>query len=428
MQAPRVIELTWMKPSLRWTIVALLCLAMVIGLLDRINFSVALALKEFQARFSLTDQDRGLLNSAFFWTYTCLQAPAGWIVDRYGVKRLFTVAVALWGLVTAATAIVTFAWQLIALRLLLGASEALLTPASMRWIRMNCREDQRGIAIGIVMAGTKIGPAIGAWLSAALITMYGWQTMFVLLGLCSFVWLVPWIGLAQDGDAAPVTIKPAQPQATIRDLFRNPILWGTLIGAFCYQYYVNFCITWMPAYFVDRHGLTLNSMGLYTMFSFGGMAVIATVAGYAADRLIARGYNAPLVRKTFVIAGLAIASTELLGAVVDSQSLAIVFAIVSLSGLGLATANAWALTQTLIPGHLVGRVVGLQALAASAPGIVAPLLTGWLKEITGGYTAPFQLICALLITGLLSYLFLVREKYANQWVESAALAGDPQHA
>ena len=176
---------------------------MVIGLLDRINFSVALALKDFQDRFLLTDQDRGLLNSAFFWTYTCLQAPAGWVVDRYGVKRLFTVAVALWGVITAATAVVTFAWQLVLLRLLLGASEALLTPASMRWIRLNCREDQRGIAIGIVMAGTKVGPAIGAWLSAILISAYGWQMMFVLLGLCSFAWLIPWLRFAKDGGAEP---------------------------------------------------------------------------------------------------------------------------------------------------------------------------------------------------------------------------------
>ena len=85
----------------RWTVIALIATAMVIGLLDRINFSVALAVVDFQQRFSLTDSDRGLLNSAFFWTYTALQAPAGWVVDRYGVKRLFTIAVASWGVITA---------------------------------------------------------------------------------------------------------------------------------------------------------------------------------------------------------------------------------------------------------------------------------------------------------------------------------------
>jgi hypothetical protein len=38
------------------------------------------------------------------------------------------------------------------------------------------------------------------------------------------------------------------------------------------------------------------------------------------------------------------------------------------------------------------------------------------------------LICALLVTGLLSYVFLVREKYADRWAQSAALAGDRQPA
>ena len=57
----------------RWTVIGLLATAMVIGLLDRINFSVALAVVDFQHRFRLTDSDRGLLNSAFFWTYTALQ-------------------------------------------------------------------------------------------------------------------------------------------------------------------------------------------------------------------------------------------------------------------------------------------------------------------------------------------------------------------
>jgi len=164
-------------------------------------------------------------------------------------------------------------------------------------------------------------------------------------------------------------------------------------------------------------------MGIYTMFSFGGMGLVATLAGYLADRLIARGWHATRVRKGVVIAGLAIASTEMLGAVVDSQRLAVFFSIVSLSALGLATANAWALTQRLIPASLVGRVVGLQALAASAPGIAAPLITGWLKQATGGYTAAFVVVCALLVAGVLAYTFLVRDKYsiehANEFADNA---------
>jgi sugar phosphate permease len=171
-------------------------------------------------------------------------------------------------------------------------------------------------------------------------------------------------------------------------------------------------MTWMPAYFVERRNLSLASMGLYTMASFMGMAVVATAAGWVADRLIDRGGDPVKVRKGFAIAGFLVASTEVIGALSDSADVALFFAIFSLSGLGLTTANYWALTQTLIPGAAVGRIVGIQNCAANLPGIAAPLLTGWLKQKTGGYDAPMQAIWFFLLAGVLSYVFLVRKKYA----------------
>jgi nitrate/nitrite transporter NarK len=91
---------------------------------------------------------------------------------------------------------------------------------------------------------------------------------------------------------------------------------------------------------------------------------------------------------------------------------ALFFAVFSLTGLGLATANYWALTQTLIPGGAIGRIVGIQNCAANIPGIVAPILTGWLVARTGSYEAPMQAIWAFLLLGVAAYVFLVRERYA----------------
>jgi hypothetical protein len=153
-------------------------------------------------------------------------------------------------------------------------------------------------------------------------------------------------------------------------------------------------------------------MGFYQLFSFGGMAVMAPLAGWAADRLIARGGNPVKVRKAFTLAGFLMASTEVIGGLSNSVPVALFFAIFSLTGLGLATANYWALTQTLIPGGAIGRVVGVQNCAANLPGIVAPIVTGWLKQATGSYDAPMQAIWFFMILGVASYLFLVREKYA----------------
>jgi hypothetical protein len=86
--------------------------------------------------------------------------------------------------------------------------------------------------------------------------------------------------------------------------------------------------------------------------------------------------NPVTVRKTFVIVGFVLAFSEIIGAFTESASLTLFLAVFSLSGLGLTTANYWAVTQTLMPGGAIGRVAGLQNTAASVAGIAAPWITG----------------------------------------------------
>jgi MFS transporter, ACS family, D-galactonate transporter len=191
-------------------------------------------------------------------------------------------------------------------------------------------------------------------------------------------------------------------------------MWGTCVATFCYMYFVYFCMTWMPTYFKERHGLSLTDSGWFTFMSFGGMATVAIIGGWAADRLIARGYNSVTVRKTFVIAGFVLAFSEIIGAFTDSATLTLFFAVFSLTGLGLTTANYWALTQTLMPGNAIGRVAGVQNTAASLAGIAAPWITGVLVQQTGHFNAPLIAIGFWLAVGVGCYLLFVREKYALQ--------------
>ncbi len=401
--------------SQRWTIIGLLNAGMIIAYVSRSNLPVALALPDFIRFFHLSDLDRGTLNSAFFWTYAVLQIPAGWLVDRYGVKWPYALSFLFWCLASAGTVLVGSLSELIVLRVILGVGESVVAPASYKWIRLHFAEKERGLAVGVYMAGTKIGPAIGPPLAAWLIVQYDWRMMFLILGLGGLIWLMPWIFLVGN-DERPATprISERTAPAPIRlgQLMASPVTWGTVIVTFCYMYFVYFCITWMPAYFVEQRHQTLSKTGLYTFFSFGGMAIVAVLGGWFADLIIRRGSNPVTVRKSFTIAGLAIACTELIGAHTLSVSTAVTFSIVSLSGLGLATANYWAITQTLFPAATIGAMTGVQNCAASIAGIVAPVLTGWLKQKTGSYEAPMNAIWVVLAVGILSYVILVREKYA----------------
>ena len=401
----------------RWTIIGLLSVGMIIAYASRSNLSVALVAPDFIKSFSLTNTDRGVLNSAFFWAYAVLQIPAGWVVDRYGVKWPYAISFLFWCLAAAATATAGSLGLLIALRIALGVGESIVAPASYKWIRMNFDERQRGLAVGLYMTGTKIGPAIGTPLAAWLIAAYDWRMMFVFIGLGGLVWLAPWLWLVKDDRPSPSQAKAqaAAPAIPFGRVMKSPVIWGTIVASFCYMYFVYFCMTWMPAYLTEARQLTLGKMGLYTFFSFGGMAVVATLAGWGADALIGKGYNPVTVRKWFTVAGFAVACTELLGARAESLDVALFFAVVSLSGLGLATANYWALTQTLVPASTIGRVSGIQNAACSFSGIAAPIISGWLLEKTGGYEAPMMAVLVCLVVGVLCYLFLIKEEYAPKF-------------
>jgi MFS family permease len=398
----------------RWTIIGLLSLGMIIAYVSRSNLSVVLVLPDFIKSFRLSDTDRGILNSAFFWAYAVLQIPAGWVVDRYGVKLPYAVSFLFWCIASALTALAGTLGSLYVLRVLVGTGEAVVAPASYRWIRVNFEEKERGLAIGLYMTGTKIGPAIAAPLAAWLVLHSDWRAMFLIVGAGGLVWLVPWLLLVENdrSRALKAAAAPSAEAVPFARVLASPVTWGAVIATFCYMYFVYFCMTWMPAYFVEQRHLTLTRMGIYTFFSFGGMAIVAVLAGWVADLLIARGGNPVTVRKWFTIAGFAVACTELIGARSESVTVALAFAVISLSGLGLATANYWALTQTLIPADAIGRISGVQNCAASVAGIVAPILTGWLKQQTGSYQAPMQAIWFFLVVGVLAYVFLVREKYA----------------
>lgn len=397
-------------------IISLLSIGVIIAYVSRTNLGSALAYKPFAYAFHLNNLQRGALGSAFFWSYAILQIPMGYLVDRYGVKRPYAISFFIWCIASAVTGLTHTFDQLMALRLLTGAGEAIVTPATYRWIRLNFPDSEGGRAVGIYVMGTKIGPAIGAPMAAWLIVRYGWQAMFFIIGLGGLLWLIPWFLLAKpDAPETPITGERYRSAQTITflDLMKSPVIWGTLIINFCYAYFVFYCMTWMPSYFVEQRHLSLEKMGLYSFFSFSGIAIIALGSGWWSDVLIKHGRNAITVRKAFTVAGFLLAGTEIFGAHTSSTQVALFWAVVSLSGLGLASANHLALCRmSLVPSASVGLVSGMQNFALSLAGIVGPILSGWLLEKTGSYTVPMEAILFFLVLGATATIFLLKQKWS----------------
>lgn len=406
----------------RWLILSLLTLGALIAFVDRVGISSALADGAFKTHFALSDPDRGWINSAFFWSYAVMQVPMGWVVDRYGVKWPYAVCFLVWCLASALIGLTSTLWALILMRLIVGAAEAVVVPASYRWVRNNFPPDRSGAALGFYALGTKFGPALGAPAAAWLIVSFDWRAMFLVTGLAGLVWLIPWLLLARDHVADPPPAQSHRAGAgqdiSLWEIVANPFVLATLVVYFCYNYFTFFCITWMPAYLVEERGLSLEDMGLYTFYSFAGIAFVALGAGWAADEIIRRHGRAIFVRKAFILAGFAAGCTVVLGAQSESVGAALFWNVVSLTGLGLATANNLALCSImLIPGPIVGRVKGVQQTAVAIAGIVAPLMTGWLLDITGSFVAPMTLVFAFLVLGAVTVIFAIRPEWAPTLID-----------
>lgn len=393
-----------MNPK-RWYVVLWLSLGMVIAYTDRVNLTAAMP--EIGKMLQLDEAQRGMALSAFFWTYTIGQIPAGMLVDRYGVRMLYTIGIVLWSIASAATVLVTGLWGLIATRLVVGLGESVVTSSSLRYIRAHFVEKERGFAVGVYMTGTKIGPAVGLPLAGYLVATQGWPAMFMILGLGSLLWLGPWLAWVRRDDPAalPSTAGTVAESIKLGAALKSRVMWGIILGTYCYMYFVYYCMTWMPQYFQKTHGMSIKDSNWFGGVSFGGMAVVAALGGWAADKLIARGMEPIFVRRSFTVAGFVLAAMQTLSVFTDSKELMVGLTVASLCGLGLATANYWALTQTLMPGAVP---VAIQNTAANLAGIVAPWLTGWLVQQTGSFDAPIKATGFWLVLGIFAYVVVVR--------------------
>ncbi|WP_233806598.1 MFS transporter [Paraburkholderia sp. HP33-1] len=408
----------------RWAVLALLAIGVLISFVDRTSISSTLADADFIRHFALTDVDRGWINAAFFWSYGLFQVPMGWVADRYGVKWPYAISFALWCAATALMGAVTALASLVVMRLIIGMAEAIVIPASYRWIRNNFDEKHSGLAVGILAMGNKFGPALGAPVGAWFIVNYSWQMMFIATGLVGLIWLAPWLLLVRNDLPSKAELVVANRSAravSLGSILASPVVWGGMITNFCYGYFTFYCMTWMPAYLVEQRGLSIGRSGLFTFFSFAGIAIVAALAGSAADLIIARGKDPIVVRKVFTVTGFVGGCTVLLGAYAPTLQLALFWNVLSLSLLGFVTANNLVLSRlTLIPKQAIGLVTGVQQLATSLAGGVAASLSGWLLHVSGSYDLPMMVILGFLVVGAMATIVLYRREWSPRLTEAAS--------
>src|SRR3974390_1299140 len=116
------------RSSGRWYILLLISVMYLITYLDRVNISTAAPV--ISKEFGFDKVTMGAIFSAFVWSYAAFQVPGGWLGDRFGPRRVLTVIVSYWSLMTAATALAGSAAVFIVMRFLFGVGEAGAVPVA----------------------------------------------------------------------------------------------------------------------------------------------------------------------------------------------------------------------------------------------------------------------------------------------------------
>lgn len=409
----------------RWFVVALVLTATTINYLDR--QIIGLLKPILEKEFAWTETDFARIVMAFTAAYAVGLLVSGWFVDKVGTKLGYAVVIVFWSVAGMLHAFARSAVGFGLARVGLGLGEAGNFPAAVKTVAEWFPRRERGLATGIINAGSSVGVVAALLLIPLILRYFNWPYVFLITGALGFVWLAAWWvfydvparqkrlsagehRLITDGqDAEPTSTTRGSPVQWTR-LFRFPQTWVMVVGKGLIDPIYWFFLFWLPSYFAVIFGLDLKKLSPELMLIYTATTLGSIGGGYFSSGLIRRGWPVLRARKTalLIFAGLEVA-------IILVQFAPNVWVAVGLLSLAVAVHQAWAtnvftLASDLFPTQAVSSVVGIGGMAGAVGGILFPILVGSLLDrykaagdLTGGYNLLFT-ICGF--TYLIAWLLI----------------------
>ena len=392
--ARRPLSATWL--------IGLLAAAILLNYIDRGAVGIAAPLMKSDLALSATGF--GLAVSAFFWVYAPIQLLIGWLCDRWCVYRLLAAGLALWALSTTLTAFAGGLAGLIGLRMLLGLGESIIFPGSSKIIAHEVPAANRGAVNAVMAAALAFGPAVGTLIGGTILGAYGWRAVFLVFGLVTFVWLIPW-RLASAPFRARSMSEPETPYP-MRELVRLPALWFTSATHFCGNYSLYFLLAWLPLYLIKSRGYSISGMTELATAIYLAQGFSALLFGWASDKSVRAGADEGRLRKGLMVGATATIAACVLGAAMARSDVALgVLLMLAGAASGVSGTNNWAIAQIFAGPRATGSWVGVQNGFGNLAGIIGPIVTGLIIDSTHSYFDAFAVTAAVSMAGMLIWLF-----------------------
>ena len=406
---------TTVKKNARWWFVVLILLGAIVNYLDRSNLSIANPL--IAKEYNLSPLQMGLLMSAFLWPYALANLPAGWMVDRFGPKKMFGWACGLWSMITVASAFTTNFTAFYTLRMFLGISESPFFPAGVKAIDRWFTKEDRGTPIAVINTGSQIANGIAPPLLTVLMLTYSWKIMFIIIGVAGLIVLGLWLYFYRDPEiseriamegqdnAQEIPITSNEKEVKWADLFHYKSTWYMIIGNFGLIYTMWVYLTWLPGYLVTGRGLSILKTGWIAAIPFLVGIIGVPLGGIISDYFIkTKGYAPIQARKIPLVCGAIVAAIAVLPVpyVTDLNTC------VALLSLGYFAASVptgvmWTLATDVAPKNMVASLGSIQNFGGFIGAALAPIVTGAIVQATGSFEYVFAVGSVLLVISAISY-------------------------
>ncbi|WLS78369.1 MFS transporter [Erwinia pyri] len=421
-----------MFKNYRSVVALLLFFAGMLNYLDRAALSVMAPL--VKTDLQINDAQMGILFSCFFIGYCLFCFLGGWAADRFGPRKVFGWAAAIWSLFCGATALAGNFVHLLIVRVLFGIGEGPMGTTTNKSISNWFPRKEVGRAVGFTNAGQPLGAAVAAPIVGLVGLQFGWRVSFVVIAALGFVWLAFWLWLfrdrpeqhprvseqerivitAQRPATRAVEAGAAQPTRLWHYVLSLPVL-GVAAAFFCFNYIQFFFLSWLPSYLTDFQHLDIKSMSLIGILPWLGATIGFIGGGVISDALYRRTGNFLLSRKLVIFCGLAVAAVcVMLTAWASSVTLAVSLITLASVFAYMTPQACWSLLQDIVPAERIGTAGGFVHLLANLAGILSPGITGFLIQYGGGYSSAFLLASVLALTGMLLLALFVRQRNVNE--------------
>ncbi len=335
---------------------------------------------------------------------------AGWMVDRFGPRKLMMIGIFLAGIALIGLGNMTALWMFYFFYLFNALGYVTAGPLPNQVLLARWFDKSRGKAMGFAYLGIGLGGALVPWIAFWLEQRFGWRIALSLLGvlimavafpLAYFVKESPEAAARKKAPVSPDEKKPAQ---------TAPIGWAFKSGAFYLLAIGSMCSIGAVGGTNQHLKLFLSLDVSYTKAQAASVASL--VLAFSLVGRLLMGWLADRYPKKYVmlLIYLLVASAIPLLFFANQPGVIYLFAIIFGIGLGGDYMIIPLMAAELFGVKVLGRVMGLILTADGAAEALVPMLIGAVRDRTDSYGLGFVVLISLALCGALAVALLPKAK------------------